>query len=526
MLGSSPAARKESPVPRSSLPLVGLVSLALLAARAAAADQPLDTAAVDTAVKEALRDWEVPGVAVAVVRNDEVVYLKGFGVRELGKEDPVTPDTVFPIASCTKAFTTIGMAMLVDEGKMAWDDPVRKHLDYFHLADPLADANVTLRDLVTHRAGLGPNELLWYRSPWSQEEIIRRIGRVKPEYPFRGGFRYQSTMFTAAGHALASAAKIPWADFVQARLLDPLGMKETSFTTTAAEQAADHASPHRPGASGRLQPIPWYEMKVPDPAGSINSSARDLARWARFQVGDGTFDGKRLVSAANLAETHMPQNIIRLEGSARSMNPDTLQMNYGMAWVIRDHRGRLVWEHAGAIDGFRSQVTLVPDARLGIILLSNRHQSWMNLALSNTLVELLLGLPKRDWNDYYRGVLTREMAESQARQREREAQRHHQTEPSRELGAYTGTFEDPAYGTAEVRLVDGSLVWHWSSFTCRLAHYHYDTFTLESDLLANPRVLFTLGPDGEVAALRVVDVMGVEFRKVKPKAGDGDRGRP
>ena len=507
-------------MPRSPLPFVSLVLVALLAPPAPAADQPIDTAAVDRAVQEALGAWEVPGVAVAVVRDDEVVYLKGFGVRELGRNDAVTPDTVFPIASCTKAFTTTAMAMLVDEGKMSWDDPVRKHLDYFHLADPLADANVTLRDLVTHRAGVGPNDLLWYRSPWSQEEIIRRIGRVKPEYPFRAGFRYQSTMFTAAGHCVASAAKMPWADFIRERILDPLGMKDTSFTTTAAERAADHSSPHRPGASGRLEVIPWYTIEVPDPAGSINSTARDLARWARFQVGDGTFGGKRLVSAANLAETHTPQNIIRLEGSPRSMNPDTLQMSYGMGWVICDHRGRLLWEHAGAIDGFRSQVTLVPDARLGIVLLSNRHQSWMNLALSNTLVELLLGLPKRDWNDYYHGVLLREMRENQERLREREAQRHHQTDPSRELSAYTGTYEEPAYGTAEVTLADGHLVWHWNSFTCRLAHYHYDTFTVESDLLGNPRAVFTLGPDGEVASLRLVDVMGVEFKKVKTRSAD------
>jgi CubicO group peptidase (beta-lactamase class C family) len=504
-------------VPRSSLLLVP-VFLLVLFAPPVAADQAIDPAAVDRAVKEALRAWEVPGVAVAIVRDDEVVYLKGFGVRELGRDDPVTPDTVFPIASCSKAFTTAAMAVLVDEGKMSWDDPVRKHLDYFHLADPLADANVTLRDLVTHRAGLGPNDLLWYRSPWSQEEVIRRIGRVKPEYPFRAGFRYQSTMFTAAGHALASAANTPWADFVQERLLNPLGMNDTSVTTAVAERAADHASPHRPGASGRLEVIPWYEMKDPDPAGSINSTARDLARWARFQLGDGTFAGKRLVSAANLAETHTPQNIIRLEGSARDMNPDTMQMSYGMGWVIRDHRGRLVWEHAGAIDGFRSHITLVPDAHLGIVLLNNRHQSWMNLALSNTLVELLLDLRKRDWNDYYRGVLSREMRESQERLRQREAQRHHQTEPSRELAAYTGTYEEPAYGTAEVRLQDGSLVWQWSNFSGRLEHYHYDTFTLENDLLNNPRVQFTLGPDGEVAALRVVDIMGVEFKKVKPRA--------
>jgi CubicO group peptidase (beta-lactamase class C family) len=485
---------------------------------AAATGPAVNAGAVDQAVQDALRAWEVPGAAVAIVRDDAVVYLKGFGVRELGHDDPVTPDTVFPIASCTKAFTTAAMAILVDEGKMAWDGPVREYIPYFHLSDPLADSQVTLRDLVSHRTGVGPHDFLWYRAAWPQEEAIRRIGRVKAEYPFRASFSYQTTMFTAAGHAVAAAAKMPWAEFVRERLLDPLGLKHVSLTTADALREPDHASPHRPGRSARLEVIPWYKIEVPEPAGSINASARDLSRWVRFQLGDGTFEGKRLVSAASLGETHTPQNIIRLEGQARAMNPETLQMSYGMAWVIRDHRGRLVWEHAGLIDGFQAHLTLVPGAHLGLVLLNNRHQSRMNLALSNTLVELLLDLPRRDWNDYFRGALFPEAIEGRARRLAPAAQRRPRTEPSREPAEYTGTYEEPAYGSAEVRLEDGSLVWHWGAFTCRLAHDHDDTFTAESDLLGDPRLLFTPGPDGEVAALRVVDLMGVEFRKVKSRA--------
>jgi hypothetical protein len=305
-------------------------------------------------------------------------------------------------------------------------------------------------------------------------------------------------------------------------------MKHTSFTTSAAEREPDHASPHRRGRSGELEVIPWYKMDVPEPAGSINSSARDLARWVRFQLGDGTWEGKRLVSAAALAETHAPQNIIPLEGTTRAMNPDTFQMNYGMAWVIHDYRGHGLLEHAGAIDGFRAHLTLIPEAHAGIVLLNNRHQTWMNIAVSNTLVDLLLGLPRKDWTGYFQGVVLREEAQARARSRERQEQRHRQTQPSRELAAYAGTYEEPAYGTAEVALANGTLTWHWGNFTSPLAHYHYDTFTLEDDLLAGARVQFTLGADGEVATMKVVDVMGVEFKKVRagggqhpPKRGDG-----
>src|SRR6266568_5758545 len=168
--------------------------------------QSVDAEAIDTIIENALKFWHVPGVAVGIVRNNEVIYLKGHGVKELGKKEPVTPDTIFPLASCTKAFTTTAMAMLVDEDKMKWDDPVRKHVEFFHLSDPSADALVTLRDLVSHHTGVGPHELLWYRAPWSQEETIRRIGKVKLDYPFRSGFRYQTTMFTTAGWAVGLAS--------------------------------------------------------------------------------------------------------------------------------------------------------------------------------------------------------------------------------------------------------------------------------------------------------------------------------
>jgi CubicO group peptidase (beta-lactamase class C family) len=479
----------------------------------------LDADAVDRIVQDALRAWQVPGAAVAIVRDDEVVYLKGFGPREVGRAEPVTPDTVFPIASCTKGFTTAAMAMLVDEGKLSWDDPVRKHLDYFHLGDPSADALVTLRDLVSHRTGLAGHELLWYRSPWPPEEVVRRVGRVKLDYPFRASFHYQTTMFTAAGLAAAAAAKEPWAELIRKRIVEPLGMKHTSFTTTAALADPDHASPHRPNRFGRLEVIPWYKIEAPEPAGSINSSARDLAQWVRFQLGDGTFAGKRLVSAAGLAETHAPQNIIPLEGTTRALNPDTFQMNYGMAWVIRDHRGHHLLEHAGAIDGFRCHLTLLPEVHAGIVLLCNRHQSWMNLAVSNTLADLLLGQPKKDWTTYLQGVVAQEEVQSRARVRERQEQRHRGTQPSHELAAYVGTYEDPAYGTAEITLDDGALVWHWNSFTCPLAHYHYDTFMAGNDLFEGARFQFTLGADGEVAALKVVDVLGITFQKVKAGGG-------
>jgi CubicO group peptidase (beta-lactamase class C family) len=496
---------------------VGVLGFFLASALPAAADA-VPTAAIDSLVKEALQSWEVPGAAVAIVRDDQVIYLKGHGVKELGKDVPVTPDTVFPIGSCTKAFTTAAMALLVDDGKMHWDDPVRKHLPFFRLADPLADASVTLRDLVTHRTGVASHDLLWYRAPWSAEERVRRVGLLPLDRPFRTTFQYQSVMFTAAGLAVGNAAQSSWADFVQKRLLKPLGMTGASLTTTAAEKAPDRASPHRRVKPGQIDVIRWYPMEEPDPAGSLNASAADLAKWLRFQLGDGTFDGKRLVSAEGLGETHTPQIVQRLEGATRAYHPETNQMSYGMGWVIQDYRGRLLVSHAGAIDGFRAHITLVPKAKLGIVLLNNLDQTRMNLALSNSLVDLLLGLPGKDWNRIIQEAVKQEAEAAAAQQREREAKRHHGTKPSHELAAYAGAYEHPAYGTARVSVKNGGLVLEWGSFTCPLEHFHYDTFTALNPVLGNAPVVFTLGADGEVATMKVLGPMNAQFTRGKRPA--------
>jgi CubicO group peptidase (beta-lactamase class C family) len=224
-------------------------------------------------MREALQSWQVPGAALAIVHQDRPIYLKGFGVRALGKKEPVTPDTVFPLASCTKPFTSLALAMLVDEGKVHWDDPVRKHVPFFRLADPLADAQVTLRDLLTHRTGLSGHDLLWYRSPWTLEERIRKVGLLQPAESFRTAFQYQSILYGTAGYAAAQASGDSWQALVQRRIFDSLGMKSATCSTKEALTSADHASPHRRSKDGKREMIPWYRITEPDPAGSINAWA-------------------------------------------------------------------------------------------------------------------------------------------------------------------------------------------------------------------------------------------------------------
>ncbi len=492
---------------------VALLGLVLLGSSVSAGPPARpDPAAVDAVIRDALKAWGVPGVAVAVVRDDQVVYLKGHGLREAGTDRLVTPDTVFPLASCTKAFTTTVMAMLVDEGKMSWDDPVRKHLDWFHLSDPLADRDVTLRDLVTHRTGVGTHNMLWYRSPLSQEEVVRRAGLLPLDKPFRTTLQYQSTMFTAAGLAAGAAAKTTWESLVRKRILQPLEMSGASLTTVEAEKAADRAMPHRPGRDGKPEVIDWYPQETPNPAGSLNATARDLAKWLRFQLAEGRCDGKRLVGAEALRETHTPQFALPVTGTERDLNPETNLMSYGMAWLIQDYRGKLLVSHAGAIDGFRAELMLMPREGLGIALLFNRDQSRMNLARGNSLLDLFLGLPRKDWNAYFLDVVKKERADAKARVEKRLAQRQANTKPSLPLAAYAGTYDHPAYGKARITVEDGTLVFRWRSFRRPLEHFHYDTFLVEEGDLGGTAVTFTLGA-GATSSMKVDEPLGVEFTK-------------
>jgi len=479
---------------------------------------------IDDLVQKSMRAWEVPGVAVVIVRGEELLYLKGHGVRERGRDEPVTADMVFPLASCSKAFTTALMAQLVDSGVLRWDDPVRKHLPYFHLSDPNADALVRLRDLVSHRTGVAPHDLLWYRAPWKQEEMIRRAAKLPLSKPFRTTMQYQSVMFTAAGLAAASAASKPWEELVKEKLFTPLGMKTASTSTAEALKNPDHSSGHKKESDGKVRVVPWYINPEPNPAGSINTSARDLAAWLQFQLAEGEFHGERLVSSEQMRATHSPETIIRLEGRVAAENPDTQQMSYGMGWVIQDYRGEMLISHAGIIDGFRVHITMVPKQKLGLAILANLHATRMNLSLSNQIVDHLLKLPPRDWDDLYQKLADDDELTEKLALRRLELDRRPNTKPSLALAKYVGAYEHPAYGTAHIKLQDGKLLWEWSGFRYPLEHYHFDTFRMatEERFFGQGLVGFAID-DGEVKGLKVLD-MG--FRRVGAKQVEGERKAP
>lgn len=460
---------------------------------------------VDQTVAGAMHDWKAPGVAIAIVHDGRVIVLKGYGVQGIGQDTAITPDTLFPIASCTKAFTSALLAQLVDQRKLQWDDPVRKHAPSFRLSDPHADALVTVRDIVSHRTGVAGHDLLWYRAPWDLNETVRRTLRLPLEAPFRVGYRYSSTMYLVAGRIAENRGDAPWEQLIRERFCEPLGMKSVTFSTAETAPIVDQARGHRRAEDGTIVAMPAYEDRGPNPSGSIRASVRDLAAWMTFHLSDGLApDGTRLVSAANLRETRTPQTIMKLGAAAEAVYPVSNQISYGMGWVLYDYHGHGIAAHGGMIDGFRTQITLIPKARLGIAVINNLHQSMMNAAMTNTILDRVLDLPTRDWNQHYLGIEQAERNEKRAAREQQKAARNPDQPPSLPLTGYVGRYEHPAYGTGTVSLSENQLLWTWSSFRCSLRHHHGDVFEIQGGYFDGDLISF------QVVGRRAVRVQAVE----------------
>ena len=482
----------------------------------------IDTAAIDRVVRAAMKAWRIPGVAVAVVQGDEV-YLQGYGVKEVGTEDPITPNTLFAIASMTKSFTTASMAILVDEGKMSWDDHPRKHLQYFKLSDPVADACVTMRDLVSHRTGMPRHDWLWCVAERTADEIVRRYGLAPRSTSFRSAYEYANVPFSAAGLAVGAAADCTWQEFLQQRIFDPLGMGATC-RVSVTEASPDHSHGHVKH-KGKVVLVPPPEHDNSTAAGAINASAQDISKWLRLQLNDGEFEGTQIISKVNLDETKKPHMVVPCENPDKhGIDHGTNLSSYCLGWNKQEYRGEIIVSHGGWLRGFTSNTTLIPRLKTGFTVLANLAIDGPVECLANGLRDAILGLPKRNWNADIKVV--QKAVAREAREKKAKEVRHKRTRPSREMEAYVGEYEDPAYGAVSVSLADGKLAFKYGETEYRLKHYHFDTFVGESvhpERWEDISMTFTLGPDGEVAAVKTLQPgFEVEFRRQK-KAEDAEK---
>lgn len=447
--------------------------------------------AVDAVVAASRKAFGVPGIALAVVRGDTGLVLKGYGTRAHDARDAITPDTLFPLASCSKQFTTTLLAMLVDEGVLAWDDPVKKHFPEFKLSDPNANALLTVRDLLCHRTGLSGHDLLWYRAPWALDHALSKVPQLPLEYPFRGGYRYNSLTFMAAGRIAEKCGKKKWDELLAERVCEPLELKNVTFTTTAIPKDADRALGHRVTKAGRVERMATYEMKEPNPAGSVNASARDLANWLMFHVCDGVApSGKRIVSDKPLLETRVPHTLMRMEGRTQALFPETVQASHAMGWVVSDYRGLKVCGHGGLIDGFRVQLTLVPEHKLGFAVLTNLHDTRLPMATTNALIDLYCGLKPIDWDAYYKKLEDDTATERKNGLAARDRARDQNAKPSVPLADLAGTYESPIYGTATVTAANGKVRVKWSGFDFTAEPYAGDSYRIADGFFEDELVTF------------------------------------
>lgn len=469
--------------------------------------------ALDSYIETAMHERKVPGLAVGIVQNGDAVYVKGFGVRDITTGQPVTPDTLFDIGSCTKAFTAASAAILVDQGKMRWDDRVDEYIPFFHLYDALADENVTIRDLLTHRTGMGGTDLLWYGSSFSPEEIIRRVRYIRPEFGFRARFEYQNVMYATAGYAVGQASGGTWQEFVRQHIFAPLGMSGADFSATDAQKATDHATPHDE-KDGKVVTIPWRNIDDVAPAGSINASVKDMTKWIAMQLHDGMANGQQIVSAKSMREMHTPQIVVPVGGEFDLFFPRALQLSYGMGWFIQDYGGHQILLHPGDIDGFASLVVLIPEVKTGFVIFANLDHTPLRAGLGYHLIDQFLNLPQQDWTAHFAKVADQFKAmERKAENAEEAAARSSKrvdTHPSHELAAYAGTYRNKAYGDAVVSIEGEQLKMQFHSFSGGLTHDQYDTFAADLGDFGTVRAMFSLDEDGDIVKLTMA---GIEFDK-------------
>ena len=493
-----------------------LVALPLIAVATSANAQrsvrPVALSELDGYITRAVQDWRIPGLAISIVKDDSVVFAKGYGVRELGKPGAVDAGTRFAIGSTTKAMTAVALGMLVDEKKVRWDEPVITYLPAFRVGDPYVTRELTVRDLLTHRGGLGNADLLWASADYPAEEITRRVATLAPAYSLRSRFIYQNIMYAVAGDVIAAASGMPWAQFLRTRIFEPLGMRATEATLRALEGQPNVATPHME-LTDTIRPVANRPVDAVGPAGSVWSSVGDMAKWARFILDSGRVGGKRLLSEASFREVLSPQVVAPREMYSTTTLVRPHFFTYGLGWFLHDYQGEAVAMHTGSIDGMSAIIGLIPERRLGMIVLANLDHAELRHALMYRVFDMYSGHAPRDWSKellaLYSGL---ERAADSAR-RDQIQRRVADTRPSLPLDRYAGTYTNQTYGNVVVSVRNDAL--HFAFGRGRagtLTHWHYDTFQAKWDDVRRDPSFVVFAPDG-AGGVSSVRAFGITFTR-------------
>jgi len=501
---------------RSLRIVIGILALVLLPAGlpafhtdAAASGQAAPTSDIqglDAYVGSVLKEWKVPGLAIAVIRDGYVFVSKGYGFRDVEKSLPVTTRTLFAIGSNSKSFTVTVLGMLNDETRVDWDKPVREYLPDFRLYDRTATEQMTPRDLVSHRSGLPRHDLLWLASGLSRQELYQRLRYLQPSRPFRSWYQYQNLMFMTAGYLEEQITGKKWEELVTERIFRPLGMQRSNCSVATLQKDSDHSLPYGE-VGGKVERIPFRNIDAIGPAGSINSSVEEMARYIQFHLALGKEGDKQLLSEKNARLMQTPQ-MVQPPGEVNY--PELGPTSYGLGLAINTYRGHKMVQHGGGIDGFISQMTWLPDDGIGCMVLTNYSgDNPVPGLVTRFVVDRLLGLDPVDWAERTRAQQKKsEQRRSEARAKA-EAERKAGTSTSHAAAEYAGRYENPGYGLAEVRADGTKITVHVVGLEVPLEHFHYDVFVVPEGLpgtlggLGGRRLVFLYNKKGEVDRLAI-----------------------
>jgi len=486
-----------------------LFALLLLPA-VAAAQSP---AAIDSIVERALKTFGTQGVAVAVVKDGKVVVAKGYGIKRMGSAEKVGPDTRFGIASNTKAFTATAIGMLVEEGKLQWDAPVIRYLPEFAMYDPFVTRELTIRDLLVHRSGLGlgAGDLLWWpASTYNRKEIVQRLRSIKPATSFRSAYAYDNVLYLVAGEVIERVTGRTWEQFVQERILNKVGMTASTVRHSDAVANADVAATHAE-VEGVMKVIAPMTSDNTNPAGGINAGARDIAKWLLVQLDSGRLaDGSRLISARTAREIWTGVTPLPMGQPAPEMAPLRRQFSlYALGFNTGDFRGKKFLQHTGGLPGYLSWLGFIPEARVGVAVLTNTETP-MYSALGWSVLDYALGTnPAWDFVGGQATLMQRQRAALAAQRKATAASRDSLSTPSLALAKYAGTYEDAWYGDVVVTHANGTLrisMVHTPQLQGELVHWQHDTFVARWDdreMRADAFVTFQLNPNGTIDQVKM-----------------------
>jgi CubicO group peptidase (beta-lactamase class C family) len=480
------------------------------------AQKKIDYNDLESYIEKATQSFETPGIAVGIYKNGEIVLNKGFGFVNTETKQKVDNETIFGIASCTKAFTAACMAILVDEGKLKWSDKVIDHLPDFQLYDPYITRELRIDDLLSHRSGLitFDGDLLWYGSDYDRKEIIRRIRFRENEYSFRESYGYQNVMFIVAGEVIEKVSGKTWDEFVTERIFQPLDMQSISTTNTRFTEEMNIAYPHINGI-----PLEFINYDNCGPAASINTSTNDLLKWVQLMLNKGIYNNDTIFSSQQYYKLTQPHTLLNA-GPGEKIN-EAHFLTYGLGWFMYDYYGRKVIQHGGGLPGFHSKVVFVAEDSLGYVIIANQLSGLVE-ALHKKILEIHLTDSDTDWAALYLEYTVKNKEREKVKIKEKNDQRKQGTEPSLNLDQYVGLYEDKMYGKAEVSINDSilhlKLLPAQKLFIADLSHWHYNTFNFKfnDEFLPEGYLSFILDGNGKPEYFTIeLDNPDFHFYKLK-----------